>query len=255
MKSDRIWVRLLKMGTRAEKTHKVEAALALPKRRLTGEARVQAILQAAAQLFADEGLGGTTRQIAKQLGVTQALLYKFFASKDQLIDRVYETYFHDRWDTSWDRLLNDDTLLLEQRLLRFYGVYAERADAVAVRLFMHAGLAGRPLPGARGAKLTDQIFAPVITALRKDIGLPPFSDRAMMRGERELCMQLHSSVIFLGIRRHVYRMPMPDDLTDVIALYVRSFMAGAPEALKALHADDDTAWHGLRVRQLHPPQR
>jgi AcrR family transcriptional regulator len=238
----------------ARTARKAEPAEPQPKRRLKGEARIDAILRAAAQLFAEGGFGGTTRQIAERLGVTQALLYKFFSSKDQLIDRVYETHFRDRWDARWDRLLADDMLPLEQRLVRFYGEYAERADAVTIRLFVHAGLAGRPLPGARGAKLTDQIFAPVIAALRQETGLPSLSDRPMIRGERELCMQLHSSVVFLGIRRHVYQMPMPDDLSDVIALYVRSFIAGAPAALKALHADD-SIWQSLRVQQLRTSRR
>ena len=242
------------MGSQSRTAREIDAVSAQPKRRLKGEARVDAIVSAAAALFAEEGLGGTTRQIAARLGVTQALLYKFFPSKDLLIDQVYETYFRDRWDASWDRLLADDALALQERLIRFYAEYAAQADVVTVRLFVHAGLAGRPLPGAHGAKLTDQIFAPVITALRRETGLPPIANRPMMRGERELCMQLHSSIVFLGIRRHVYRMPMPDDLSDVIALYVRSFIAGAPDALQALHKDGSSL-QSLQVRQLSPPRR
>lgn len=241
------------MGSRAKRTDKADALPTKP-RRLKGEARVEAILQAAAELFAEEGLAGTTRLIAKRLGVTQALLYKFFPSKGALIDAVYERQFRDRWDAAWDRLLGDDRLPLEERLCRFYRDYAARSDAVTLRLFVQAGLAGRPLPGVRGARLTDQIFAPVVSALRREADLPPFAERPMMRGERELCMQLHGSIVFLGIRRHVYGMPMPDDPGDVIALYVRSFVAGAPAALQALHAGDDR-WQGLRVRQLRPPRR
>jgi len=240
------------MGTRARKTNQVEGSPV--RRRLKGEARVEAILQAAAELFAEQGLGGTTRQIAKRLGVTQALLYKFFPSKDALIDAVYERRFRHHWDPAWDRLLADEGLSLEQRLCRFYGEYALRRDATTLRLFVLAGLAGRSLPGVRGARLTGQIFAPVVAGLRKEAGLPALAERPMMRGERELCMQLHGSIVFLGIRRHVYSVPMPDDLGDVIALYVRSFVAGAPAALRALHAGDD-AWQGLRVRQLRPPRR
>ncbi len=242
------------MRTQPRAVTRTDATPNQPKRRLKGEARVDAILSAAAELFAEEGLGGTTRQIARRLGVTQALLYKFFPSKDLLINRVYETHFHDRWDAGWDQLLADDALPLQERLLRFYAEYAARADAVTVRLFVHAGLAGRPLPGAHGAKLTDQIFVPVIAALRREASLPPIVDRPMIRGERELCMQLHSSIVFLGIRRHVYQMPMPDDLSDVVALYVRSFIVGAPDVLQALHVDD-SSWQSLQVRQLSPPRR
>ena len=242
------------MRSQSPAASKANVASDQPKRRLKAEARVDAILKAAAALFAEEGLGGTTRQIAARLGVTQALLYKFFPSKDLLIDRVYETLFRNRWNPTWDGLLVDEALSLEERLIRFYADYAARADAISVRLFVHAGLAGRPLPSVHGAKLTDRIFSPLITALRSETGIPPIADRPMMRGERELCMQLHSSIVFLGIRRHVYQMPMPDDLGDVVALYVRSFIAGAPKALQALHSDD-SSWQSLRVRQLNPARR
>ncbi|MGI9450332.1 MAG: helix-turn-helix domain-containing protein, partial [Geminicoccaceae bacterium] len=141
------------MRIQSRTARKVDVTSNQPKRRLKGEARIDGILRAAAELFAEEGLGGTTRQIAARLGVTQALLYKFFSSKDLLIDQVYETHFRDRWDAGWDRLLVDEAFSLEERLVRFYADYAARADATTVRLFVHAGLAGRPLPGAHGAKL------------------------------------------------------------------------------------------------------
>jgi AcrR family transcriptional regulator len=242
------------MKGQSQTANRVDVASNQPKQRLKGQARVDAILSAAAALFAEEGLGGTTRQIATRLGVTQALLYKFFPSKDMLIDQVYETHFCDRWDSAWDGLLVDETLPLEERLIRFYADYAARADATSVRLFVHAGLTGRPLPGAHGAKLTDRIFSPMIAALRSETDLPSIADRPMIRGERELCMQLHSSIVFLGIRRHVYQMPMPDDLNDVVALYVRCFVEGAPKALQALHSDE-SSWQSLQVRQLSPARR
>ena len=242
------------MKSQSRTARKSSLASDQPKRRLKAEARVDAILRAAAALFAEEGLGGTTRQIAARLGVTQALLYKFFPSKDLLIDRVYEAHFRDRWDPAWDELLVDEAFSLEERLIRFYTDYGAQANGISVRLFVHAGLAGRPLPGVHGAKLTDRIFSPLITGLRSEAGVPTIADRPMMRGERELCMQLHSSIVFLGIRRHVYQMPMPDDLGDVVALYVRSFIAGAPKALQALHSDD-SSWQSLRVRQLNPARR
>lgn len=54
-------------------------------RRLTGSARRLAILEAAAPVFARLGRdGATTGDIAKAAGISEALLYKHFASKDAL---------------------------------------------------------------------------------------------------------------------------------------------------------------------------
>jgi AcrR family transcriptional regulator len=219
------------------------------RRRLSGAQRRDRIVQQAAEVFADEGFAATTRELAKRLGVTQALLYKFYPSKQALIDAVYETVFQGRWDPGWMDLLADGSIPVGERITAFYIAYHERMDGVAMKLFVRAGLAGMALPGARGARLTDQIFAPITAALRQLAGLPPLEQRPMIRGERELCMQLHGSIVFLAIRRHVYRMPMPASVDDVIRMYVATFIEGAPATLRRLHADEEST---LRVTQLRP---
>jgi AcrR family transcriptional regulator len=53
--------------------------------RLTGEARKEAIVQAVRDVFAEKGFDGTTtRELAKAAGVSEALLYKHFPSKQSL---------------------------------------------------------------------------------------------------------------------------------------------------------------------------
>jgi AcrR family transcriptional regulator len=219
------------------------------RRRLSGAERRNRIVQKAAEVFADEGFGATTRELAKRLNVTQALLYKFYPSKQALIDAVYETVFGDRWDPGWTDLLADRTIPVGARIAAFYVAYHDRMDGVAMKLFVRAGLARMALPGARGARLTEQIFAPITAALRALAALPPLEQRPMMRGERELCMQLHGSIVFLAIRRHIYRMPMPPSVDDVIRMYVATFVEGAPAILRRLHAGEAT---NLGVRQLRP---
>jgi len=220
-----------------------------PRRRLSGAERRERIVRQAAEVFAEEGFAATTRELAKRLGVTQALLYKFYPSKQALIDAVYETMFRDRWDPAWADLLSDRSIPPGERIAAFYMAYHDRMDGVALKLFVRAGLAGMALPGARGAKLTEQIFAPVTAGLRELARLPPLDQRPMMRGERELCMQLHGSIVFLAIRRHVYRMRMPAGVDDVIRMYVATFVEGAPATLRRLHADEDS---NLGVTQLRP---
>src|SRR3546814_20459104 len=103
-----------------------------------------------------------------------------------------------------------------------------------MRLFVRAGLEGHSLPGRHGARLTTRIFEPVIAALREEAGLPPFSECGMMRGERELAMALHGSVVFLGIRQHIYQMPMPPMIDDVIRLQVETLPSGAHQSINRL---------------------
>lgn len=74
-------------------------------RRLAPEVRERQIVLKAVDHFATHGFSGSTRELARQLGVTQPLLYRYFPSKDALIDRVYEEVY--QWDTSWECLIKD----------------------------------------------------------------------------------------------------------------------------------------------------
>jgi hypothetical protein len=52
--------------------------------------------------------------------------------------------------------------------------------------------------------------------------------------------------MFLAIRKHIYRMPMPDNLRALIALQVRLWLPGAITEIRRLHAT------GGQPRQLVP---
>jgi AcrR family transcriptional regulator len=64
----------------------------MPPSRLTADERRSAIVQAATKVFAENGFHGTTtRQLAKAAGVSEALLYKHFPSKESLFDAMLAT--------------------------------------------------------------------------------------------------------------------------------------------------------------------
>jgi AcrR family transcriptional regulator len=64
------------------------------RRRIGGEARRAQILQVASELFLQEGIDSTSmRRIAGAAGVTATLLYKHFASKDDLLKSIAESFF------------------------------------------------------------------------------------------------------------------------------------------------------------------
>lgn len=61
------------------------------RRRLTADARRDEILIAARRLFADTGYHATTtRQLASSAGMSDALLYRHFASKREVLDGVVD---------------------------------------------------------------------------------------------------------------------------------------------------------------------
>lgn len=218
------------------------------RRRLRPGERERAIVEEAARLFAEAGFGATTRELARRLGVTQALIYRYFPTKRALIERVFEGAFGAMRERRREPLSADRSVPLEDRLIRFYRGYLKRDGGVSMRLFVRAGLEGAPLARRWSTPLTEKVLKPVIGELRAAAGLAGFELRPLMRGERELTMMLHGAVMFLRIRKHVYGMPMPDDLGDILALQVRTYVPGALAEIARLHATpgEDT----LTVRQL-----
>ncbi len=210
-------------------------------KRLTGADRQAQIVAAGARLFAEHGFDVSTRELAGHLGVTQALLYRYFASKQALVDAVFEAQFVDRWDPAIGDVLTDRGQTLTARLTAFYQRFAERFEDVPMRLFMRAALDGMKFPHRYSFPLNQRVLEPVVGELRHEAKLPPLAKKPMTRGERELALALHGSIVFLGIRRHLYRMPLPKDLDRHVGMHVAIFTAGAVAEIKSLNklpADD-----------------
>src|SRR3982074_1942677 len=92
-------------------------------KRLSPEDRRQEFVAKATEFFSEQGFGGGTRDLARRLGVTQPLLYRYFPSKDDLIKEVYRTVYLDPLETGWEKLLCDRSRPLRDRLREFYGAY------------------------------------------------------------------------------------------------------------------------------------
>jgi len=217
----------------------------------TGEQR---IVDQAISIFAEKRFGASTRDLAKRLGVTQALLYRYFKSKQALIDRVFEDVVADRWEERDLTQLLDPSKSLAERLTKFYQAFVNRFTVQRVRLFMRVGLDDRKLAARYTFPLNDRVLFPIVTALRGEAGLPPPDKRPILRAERELAMTLHGGVAHIGLRKYVYDSPLPDDLRDLVAFYVGCFLEGAIPTIKRLNKNPPRGRLGtnLAVRKGGP---
>src|SRR3954449_4995369 len=99
---------------------KAAAASARSKqKRLSPHDRRREFVAKATEFFSEQGFGGGTRDLARRLGVTQPLLYRYFPSKDELIKEVYRTVYLEPLDPNWENLLADRSRPLRDRLLEF----------------------------------------------------------------------------------------------------------------------------------------
>src|SRR5437763_14151505 len=92
-------------------------------KRLSPDDRRREFVAKATEFFAEEGFGGGTRDLARRLGVTQPLLYRYFPSKGDLIKEVHRTVYLEPLDTAREPLLTDRSRPLRDRLLASYRGY------------------------------------------------------------------------------------------------------------------------------------
>jgi hypothetical protein len=210
-------------------------------KRLPAAERKAVILREASLFFAKEGFSASTRDLADKLGVRQALLYKYFPSKEALLEAIFEEVLAVHWAMEWAKVMADHALSLEERLSRFYIAHLENEDGIGLRLFLRAALDGWVLPSRKLSLMREKLVQPLIAELRREAKLSGYESLPMSMGELELAMVLHSSVIFYSIRAHIYGGDVCSDAPATVRLYVSTFLHGAKASLLALHAPDAPA--------------
>lgn len=188
------------------------------RRRLPPGERRQQIVDGAVAFFAEVGLEGNTRDLAKRLGVTQSLLFNYFATKDDLIEAVYEQVYLDRLSPDWPARLTDRSVSLRQRLLDFYTEYSTLIFQYEwMRIFMFSGLYGAQLNRRYLKHLGDVILSPLLGEIE-------FAAQSDETPVMEDIWNLHGGIVYIGIRQHIYRMPCPEDPSEAISRAVDRFL-------------------------------
>jgi len=196
-----------------------------PKRkRLSSEERREEFVQKAIEFFAEEGFSSSTRELAKRLGVTQPLLYRYFASKDELIAEVYEAVYVRRWRSDWDQMLADRNVPLRARLIAFYQNYTDVVfQPDWMRIFLFAGLKSGEINRRYIDRVMARILKPIILEYRHEAGL---SGDGVSDSEVELAWSAHGGIYYYGIRTRIYGHMPPMSLDFVIETSVDSLLAG-----------------------------
>ncbi len=194
-------------------------------RRLSPDDRRREFVAKATEFFAEEGFGGGTRALARRLGVTQPLLYRYFPSKDDLIREVYRTVYLEPLDSGWDKLLSDRTRPVRERLKKFYDAYTEVIFTRKwIRIYLYSGLKGLDLNRSYVAIVRDKILTRIIRECRHEIGLS--SQNKPSAAEIEMAWVFHSGIFYYGVRKFIYEAPVLESKEQMISDAVDAFLAG-----------------------------
>ncbi len=201
------------------------------RKHLSGIDRQEQIVEQAIELFAQKGFALTTRELARELRITQPLLYRYFPSKQHLIEQVYERVFLSRWNPQWELWLADRSRSFRDRLVQYFVDYTHAIlHNEWVRIFLYAGLQDPSLNQRYLQMLHQRIFTVMSQELRHDRQHLQESTEQQAMLENEAWWGLHSSFFYMGVRKWVYQLDVPDDLELVIAYRVDTFLDGMGRA-------------------------
>ncbi|MEM1265204.1 MAG: TetR/AcrR family transcriptional regulator [Pseudomonadota bacterium] len=195
-----------------------------PTKRLPQAERRAQILRTATDFFADYGLTAQTRRLAEACGVSQRLLYRYFPTKKDLLAAVYRQEILGAFKMVWFLELQDRSKPVEERLTLFYKDYLNDVlNRKWLRLFLYASLADAEMAPDYISSVIKKLLVVIVeeTAAEKGVTLP--NDVSALH---EMGWTLHGSISHYAIRRHLYRSSsvLPED--KVVAMSVRTFLAG-----------------------------
>jgi AcrR family transcriptional regulator len=193
--------------------------------RLSPDDRRREFVAKATEFFSEQGFAGGTRDLARRLGVTQPLLYRYFPSKDDLIKEVYRTVYLEPLDTGWEGLLIDRTRPLRERLQEFYRNYTNVIFTRKwIRIYLYSGLKGLDINRWYVSVVTDKILTRIVGECRHQAGLDAQSKPTAP--ELEMAWVFHSGIFYYGVRKYIYESPVLEDKEQMIGNAVDAFLAG-----------------------------
>lgn len=217
----------------------VEALPGKPRQRLASVDRRRQILQGAISFFAEHGFEGGTRDLAKQLGVTQPLIYNYFPTKDDLIREVYETVYVGRWRAEWSDLIADPARSLRDRLVEFYTRYTEVIFSPDwLRIYLFAGLKGLQINAMWISFVEDHLIRRICNEIRREHGLPSAGQVEITPAEMEAFWLFHSGIFYYGVRREIYKSPVHLPLPGFIETSVTAMLTALPAVMTDVVATD-----------------
>ncbi len=194
-------------------------------KRLAPDDRRKEFVAKATEFFAEEGFGGGTRDLARRLGVTQPLLYRYFPSKDDLIKEVYRTVYLEPLNNGWEKLLADRSRPIRDRLQEFYSAYTEAIFTRKwLRIYLYSGLKGLDINRWYVGVVRDKILTRIIRECRHEAGLPVQSKPTA--AELETAWVFHGGIFYYGIRKYIYKSVVLEDKEQMISDALDVYLAG-----------------------------
>ncbi|MDZ4394457.1 TetR/AcrR family transcriptional regulator [Cypionkella sp.] len=211
------------------------------KKYLEGPERERQILEAAIAYVSRRGLAFSTREMAEELGISQPLLYRYFANKDELLQRIFDEVYLKNWDPRWNIDLADRSVPMRDRLVRYLRAYtATILDEHWIRIFIASALDDPQISKRYLGMLHETTFPLIFKEIAAEANACIPEDAEFSEIAREIIWGFHSSFFYLGVRKFIYRGELPKDIDAVICARVDVLLNGLCASLPNLSYSTQT---------------
>jgi AcrR family transcriptional regulator len=205
------------------------------KRNLPAEERRRELLEAALDIFSEKGMSITIQALADRVKVTQPLVHRYFRTRADLIDGIRQKIQFAHWDPGWRVLLTDRSRPLSERIPEFYASYLPQIYSGRwYRGFWYAALHDSTFAEVFLARVHEEILLSIIGETRHTFGYPSLECKPATPREIELVWGMHSTNVFIGIRRYVYHTPVSPDIETTVNDQMRAYLHIVPEVMEEL---------------------
>ena len=180
---------------------------------------------AAVAFFAKKGLAAQTREFAKSIGVSHALIFKYFESKDNLLECVFREVFVDHWSPSWIEDLSDRSIPLRDRLISFYTQYLGIAnDYNWIRIVFQASLADEDLT----RRYINEYLAQALRTMAREIRVHNVckDQSEPSEAEMEKVWVAHAAIVYFAIRKHIHETAVMADTDRFVRCVIDTILPG-----------------------------
>lgn len=190
--------------------------------RLSPSDRESMILDAAMDFFTENGFTAQTRDLAKRIGISQGLIFRYFGTKEVLVEKVYQRVFLSRWSPTWVDILRDRRHPLRQRLKTFYRDYLIVVDDRRwIRIAMYSSLSGRDLTRRWINRYVTDLLGVIAEEINAEF---TFSDG--QKADVDFAWVLHSAFIYWLVRKHIHKTVTNIAASGLVDVVVDNFVDG-----------------------------
>jgi TetR/AcrR family transcriptional regulator len=199
--------------------------------RLPAADRQRQLLEAALNVFSRRGFkGATTKEIAAAAGVTEAIIFQHFPTKDALYSAVLELHLDIGEEQQWIAEINDcmerndDEGLFRTFMHQILLSY--RCDTALERVILFAALEGHE----QGVARLQKQFAPIFERLLEYIAHRQRQGAFIKCDPHAILLGLGALAHQYGLLTRIFRAPIPDVPDERMSeLFARILMHGVRE--------------------------